>query len=101
MDFKFFFQPSHAALNGLKRNLSKCTNPTVSKVVFESLTFQILFDNLDFDFVTGNIKYVSLIILTVQNAALGLSMRYARTRDVEMFSSSAGKIQEIEKNDYS
>lgn len=40
---------------------------------------------------TGYIKYVSLVILTVQNAALGLSMRYARTRDVEMFSSAAGK----------
>ncbi|KAJ2950682.1 hypothetical protein O0L34_g8941 [Tuta absoluta] len=29
------------------------------------------------------IKYVSLVILTVQNAALGLSMRYAQTRNVE------------------
>ncbi|XP_052751625.1 UDP-galactose/UDP-N-acetylglucosamine transporter srf-3 isoform X2 [Galleria mellonella] len=37
----------------------------------------------------GYIKYVSLVILTLQNAVLGLSMRYARTRDVEMFSSSA------------
>ena len=39
----------------------------------------------------GYIKYVSLAILTIQNAALGLSMRYARTREVEMFSSTAGK----------
>lgn len=39
----------------------------------------------------GYIKYVSLVVLTVQNAALGLSMRYARTRkDVEMFSPAAG-----------
>ncbi|VVC87227.1 UDP-N-acetylglucosamine transporter isoform X2 [Leptidea sinapis] len=41
----------------------------------------------------GYIKYVSLMILTVQNAALGLSMRYARTRDVEnMFSSPAAVL---------
>ncbi|KAF9801848.1 hypothetical protein SFRURICE_009701 [Spodoptera frugiperda] len=40
----------------------------------------------------GYIKYVSLVILTVQNAALGLSMRYARTRDVEMFSSAAAVL---------
>lgn len=40
--------------------------------------------------ISGFIKYVSLAILTIQNAALGLSMRYARTRDVEMFSSTAG-----------
>lgn len=41
---------------------------------------------------SGYIKYVSLAILTIQNAALGLSMRYARTREVkEMFSSTAGK----------
>lgn len=41
--------------------------------------------------IPGYIKYVSLVILTLQNAALGLSMRYARTRDVEMFSSAAGE----------
>lgn len=41
--------------------------------------------------ISGYIKYVSLVILAIQNAALGLSMRYARTRDVEMFSSAAGK----------
>ncbi|KAJ0179297.1 hypothetical protein K1T71_005009 [Dendrolimus kikuchii] len=40
----------------------------------------------------GYIKYVSLVILTVQNAALGLSMRYARTRNVEMFSSPAAVL---------
>ncbi|XP_026747075.1 UDP-N-acetylglucosamine transporter isoform X1 [Trichoplusia ni] len=40
----------------------------------------------------GYIKYVSLLILTIQNAALGLSMRYARTRDVEMFSSAAAVL---------
>ncbi|KPI91261.1 PREDICTED: UDP-N-acetylglucosamine transporter [Papilio xuthus] len=37
----------------------------------------------------GYLKYVSLVVLTIQNAALGLSMRYARTRDVVMFSSAA------------
>ncbi|XP_045492648.1 UDP-N-acetylglucosamine transporter isoform X1 [Colias croceus] len=40
----------------------------------------------------GYIKYVSLVILTIQNAALGLSMRYARTRDVVMFSSAAAVL---------
>lgn len=41
---------------------------------------------------SGYIKYVSLVVLTVQNAALGLSMRYARTRkDVEMFSPASGE----------
>ncbi|KAM3968270.1 UDP-galactose transporter isoform 2-T2 [Aphomia sociella] len=40
----------------------------------------------------GYIKYVSLVILTLQNAVLGLSMRYARTRDVEMFSSAAAVL---------
>lgn len=39
----------------------------------------------------NNLKYVSLFILTVQNALLGLSMRYARTRDGDMFLSSTGK----------
>ncbi|XP_063823450.1 UDP-N-acetylglucosamine transporter [Ostrinia nubilalis] len=40
----------------------------------------------------GYIKYVSLVVLTVQNAALGLSMRYARTREVVMFSSAAAVV---------
>ncbi|XP_044259058.1 UDP-N-acetylglucosamine transporter [Tribolium madens] len=34
------------------------------------------------------LKYLSLFVLTVQNALLGLSMRYARTRDGDMFLSS-------------
>ncbi|KAI5641995.1 nucleotide-sugar transporter domain-containing protein [Phthorimaea operculella] len=38
------------------------------------------------------IKYVSLVILTVQNAALGLSMRYALTRNVEKFSPPAAVL---------
>jgi UDP-sugar transporter A1/2/3 len=38
------------------------------------------------------LKYVSLLILTVQNAALGLSMRYARTREGDMFLSSTGNL---------
>lgn len=41
----------------------------------------------------GYIKYVSLVVLTVQNAALGLSMRYARTRTgVDMFSPAAAVL---------
>ncbi|XP_069355307.1 UDP-N-acetylglucosamine transporter isoform X1 [Maniola hyperantus] len=40
----------------------------------------------------GYIKYVSLAILTIQNAALGLSMRYARTRDVTMFAPTAAVL---------
>lgn len=41
----------------------------------------------------GYIKYVSLVVLTLQNATLGLSMRYARTREVEeMFSSAAAVV---------
>ncbi|CAH2063343.1 unnamed protein product, partial [Iphiclides podalirius] len=40
----------------------------------------------------GYIKYVSLVILTIQNAALGLSMRYARTREVVMFSPAAAVL---------
>ncbi|XP_013185643.2 UDP-N-acetylglucosamine transporter [Amyelois transitella] len=41
----------------------------------------------------GYIKYVSLVTLTLQNATLGLSMRYARTREgVEMFSSAAAVV---------
>ena len=31
------------------------------------------------------LKYVSLLTLTAQNAILGLSMRYSRTRDGDMF----------------
>lgn len=41
-------------------------------------------------FISGYIKYVSLAILTIQNSALGLSMRYSRTRNVVLFSSAAG-----------
>ncbi|XP_023949326.1 UDP-N-acetylglucosamine transporter isoform X2 [Bicyclus anynana] len=40
----------------------------------------------------GYIKYVSLAILTIQNAALGLSMRYSRTRQVEMFAPTAAVV---------
>ena len=54
------------------------------------------------------LKYVSLVTLTLQNALVGLSMRYARTRPGDMFLSSTGKYwvhssnniifkQEIEK----
>ncbi|XP_063911880.1 UDP-galactose translocator isoform X1 [Zophobas morio] len=47
---------------------------------------------------THMLKYVSLVVLTVQNALLGLSMRYARTRDGDMFlSSTAVVMSEIVK----
>lgn len=40
----------------------------------------------------NTLKYVSLITLTLQNAVLGLSMRYGRTRATkdELFFSSTG-----------
>ncbi|EEZ98313.1 UDP-galactose translocator-like Protein [Tribolium castaneum] len=38
------------------------------------------------------LKYLSLFVLTVQNALLGLSMRYARTRDGDMFLSSTAVL---------
>jgi len=38
--------------------------------------------------VNQNLKYMSLVTLTAQNALLGLSMRYARTRDGDMFIST-------------
>ncbi|XP_012350252.1 UDP-galactose translocator [Apis florea] len=42
---------------------------------------------------TGQIlKYVSLITLTLQNALVGLSMRYARTRSGDMFLSSTAVV---------
>lgn len=43
------------------------------------------------DETSSTLKYVSLVILTVQNALLGLSMRYARTREGDMFLSSTGE----------
>ncbi|KAK5650708.1 hypothetical protein RI129_001737 [Pyrocoelia pectoralis] len=41
---------------------------------------------------TQTLKYVSLITLTIQNALLGLSMRYARTREGDMFLSSTAVL---------
>ncbi|XP_066593160.1 UDP-N-acetylglucosamine transporter isoform X2 [Prorops nasuta] len=38
------------------------------------------------------LKYISLITLTVQNALVGLSMRYARTRSGDMFLSSTAVV---------
>jgi hypothetical protein len=38
-----------------------------------------------------HLKYMSLVTLVVQNAALALSMRYARTRQGHMFMSSTGE----------
>lgn len=46
------------------------------------------------------LKYVSLITLTVQNALLGLSMRYARTREGDMFLSSTGNLLLLENEVY-
>ncbi|XP_058831024.1 UDP-N-acetylglucosamine transporter [Topomyia yanbarensis] len=40
----------------------------------------------------SNLKYLSLITLTLQNAILGLSMRYARTRSGPMFLSSTAVV---------
>jgi len=37
-------------------------------------------------------KYISLVTLTLQNAALGLSMRYARTRPGDLFLSSTAVL---------
>ncbi|GAB0099405.1 UDP-N-acetylglucosamine transporter [Sergentomyia squamirostris] len=45
--------------------------------------------------ISGNentLKYVSLITLTLQNAILGLSMRYSRTRDGDLFLSSTAVV---------
>lgn len=39
-----------------------------------------------------HLKYISLVTLTVQNALVGLSMRYARTRSGEMFLSSTAVV---------
>nr|CAG4647202.1 EOG090X098P [Megafenestra aurita] len=47
---------------------------------------------------SDKMKYISLVTLTVQNAALGLSMRYARTRSGDMFlSSTAVLMSEVVK----
>lgn len=46
----------------------------------------------------SNLKYISLVTLTLQNALLGLSMRYARTREGDMFlSSTAVFMSEVVK----
>lgn len=48
--------------------------------------------------VNSTLKYVSLLTLTLQNAILGLSMRYARTREGDMFfSSTAVLMSEVVK----
>lgn len=41
---------------------------------------------------TTLLKYTSLVVLTLQNAILGLSMRYARTRSGDMFLSSTAVV---------
>ena len=48
----------------------------------------------------NSLKYISLVILTLQNAVLALSMRYARTRSGDMFLSSTGKTNKynLKKN---
>ncbi|XP_066156540.1 UDP-galactose/UDP-N-acetylglucosamine transporter srf-3 isoform X2 [Euwallacea fornicatus] len=46
----------------------------------------------------NTLKYVSLVTLTLQNAILGLSMRYGRTRNGDMFiSSTAVLMSEVVK----
>ncbi|XP_037029947.1 UDP-N-acetylglucosamine transporter [Bradysia coprophila] len=40
----------------------------------------------------NSLKYISLITLTLQNAVLGLSMRYGRTRSGDMFLSSTAVV---------
>ncbi|KAK6619799.1 hypothetical protein RUM43_012144 [Polyplax serrata] len=46
----------------------------------------------------SHMKYVSLVVLTIQNAMLGLSMRYVRTKPGDMFlSSTAVLMSEIVK----
>ncbi|XP_013111007.1 UDP-N-acetylglucosamine transporter [Stomoxys calcitrans] len=46
----------------------------------------------------NHLKYISLITLTLQNAILGLSMRYARTRPGDIFlSSTAVLMSEVAK----
>nr|CAG4642635.1 EOG090X098P [Evadne anonyx] len=40
----------------------------------------------------NKMKYISLVTLTLQNAALGLSMRYARTRPGDLFLSSTAVV---------
>ena len=40
----------------------------------------------------NTLKYISLVTLTGQNALLGLSMRYARTRPGEMFISTTAVL---------
>ncbi|XP_050296549.1 UDP-N-acetylglucosamine transporter [Anthonomus grandis grandis] len=48
--------------------------------------------------VNKTLKYVSLLTLTLQNAIVGLSMRYSRTRDGDMFiSSTAVLMSEVVK----
>lgn len=39
----------------------------------------------------NNLKYISLLTLTVQNSAVSLCMRYAKTRDGDIFFNSIGK----------
>jgi len=68
-------------------------------ILYKNYFFIILFDNNYFEkFVaeTGQtLKYVSLVTLTLQNALVGLSMRYSRTRAGDMFLSSTGKHHQL------
>jgi len=68
-------------------------------ILYKNYFFIILFDNNYFEkFVaeTGQtLKYVSLVTLTLQNALVGLSMRYSRTRAGDMFLSSTGKRHQL------
>lgn len=56
------------------------------------ITFPICYIVLCFTESGQALKYISLITLTLQNALVGLSMRYARTRSGDMFLSSTGTL---------
>lgn len=59
---------------------------------WENTTPALINNNFYLILVNANhLKYISLITLTLQNAILGLSMRYARTRPGDIFLSSTGK----------
>jgi hypothetical protein len=54
-----------------------------------------------FLFVVASAKWlgmVSLVVLTVQNATLGISMSYARRREGDMFLSSSGLLATSQNN---
>ncbi|XP_045526629.1 UDP-N-acetylglucosamine transporter [Pieris brassicae] len=71
-------------------NITQETQLNTEEMDSESKKEKIYSQNKQAKF--GYIKYVSLGILTVQNSALGLSMRYARTRNGVLFSAAAAVL---------